>query len=135
MIGVIDEPPDFEQLARLGLGPEDLEPLDGGVLHPITRDGIKAAVQQELPQIRECYDAWLRQNPTLAGKIKVQFTITEIPGRDRARVMRVDIADAGFGHVMMEGCVRNVISGLRFERPRGGETRVSYPIDFSPEPK
>lgn len=134
---MIDEPPDFEQLARLGLGPEDIEPLDGGVLHPITREGIKDAVQQELPQIRECYEAWLRQNPTLAGKLKVQFTIAEIPGRERARVQRVDIADGGFGHVMMEGCVRNVFQGMRFERPRGGETRVTYPLSFenTPEPK
>lgn len=129
-LGTIDEEPDWAQLKALGLTPADLEPLDGGVLHPITRDGIKAAVQAELPQIRECYELWLRQNPALSGKMKVQFTIAEIPGRDRSKIVRVDVADGGLGHVMMEGCVRNVFKGLRFETPRGGETRVTYPLSF-----
>jgi hypothetical protein len=136
-IGTLDTEPDFQHLEALGLGPEDLEPLDGGVLHPVTKEGIKEAVQQELPQIRECYEAWLRQNPALAGKMKVQFTIMEIPGRDRAKVQKVEIADGGLGHLMMEGCVRNVFKGLRFETPRGGETRVTYPLNFEnkAEPK
>lgn len=128
--GTLDEEPDFQHLEALGLGPEDLEPLDGGVLHPVTKDGIKEAVKQELPAIRECYEAWLKQNPALAGKLKVQFTILEIPGRDRAKISRVDIADGGMGHLMMEGCVRNVFKSMRFETPRGGETRVTYPLNF-----
>ncbi len=126
----LDAVPDWEHLRALGLGPEDVEPLDGGVLHPITRDGIKGAVQAELPQIRECYQAWLQQDPSLSGKMKVEFTITEIPGRDRAKIMKVVVADGGMGHLAMEGCVRNVFKGMRFEAPLGGETRVTYPLVF-----
>ena len=128
--GALDPEPDFRHLEALGLTPEDLEPLDGGVLHPVTKDGIKEAVQPELPQIRECYEDWLKQNPNLAGKMKVQFTILEIPGRDRAKIQKVEVADGGMGHLMMEGCVRNVFKGMRFETPRGGETRVTYPLNF-----
>ncbi len=129
-VGQLDPEPDPFQLQALGLGPEDIEPLDGGVLHELTRDGIKGAITAELPQIRECYDGWLQQNPKLSGKMKVQFTIAEIPGRDRAKVMRVEIADGGMGHLAMEGCVRNVFKGMRFEKPAGGETRVTYPLSF-----
>ncbi|MDP3155388.1 MAG: AgmX/PglI C-terminal domain-containing protein [Archangium sp.] len=129
-VGQLDPEPDPFQLQALGLGPEDIEPLDGGVLHELTRDGIKGAITAELPQIRECYGGWLQQNPKLSGKMKVQFTIAEIPGRDRAKVMRVEIADGGMGHVAMEGCVRNVVKAIRFEKPAGGETRVTYPLSF-----
>ncbi len=133
-VGQLDSEPDPFHLEALGLEAADVEPLDGGVLHALTREGIKAAIAEGLPAIRECYDGWLQQNPALNGKMKVQFTIAEIPGRDRAKVMRVEIADGGMGHLAMEGCVGNVFKGMRFERPEGGETRVTYPLSFSPSP-
>jgi hypothetical protein len=129
--GELDPEVDPEHLKALGLGPEDLEPLDGGPLHALTREGIQKAVQEELPGIRECYEGWLQQNPALAGKMKVEFTIVEIPGRDRAKIIRVEVADGGMGHLAMEGCVRNVFKGMRFEAPKGGELRVVYPIQFA----
>jgi hypothetical protein len=128
--GELDAELDPARMAALGLDPDDIEPLDGGVLHPISRDGIKSAVQEKMPEIRECYEGWLEQNPALAGRMKVEFKIVEIPGRDRARVMSVEVADGGMGHVAMEGCVRNVFKSIRFETPRGGEIRVTYPLQF-----
>jgi hypothetical protein len=129
-LGQLDEEPDFAHLRALGLTEADIEPADGGALHALTREGIKGAIAEELPQIRECYEGWLQQNPNLSGKLKVEFTILEIPGRDRAKIQRVEIADGGMGHVAMEGCVRNVFKGMRFEAPRGGEMRVTYPLSF-----
>lgn len=131
--GQLDPDVDPDHLKALGLGPEDLEPLDGGPLHALTREGIKSAVAEELPGIRECYEGWLQQNPSLGGKLKVEFTISEIPGRARGKVMRVDIPDGGMGHVAMEGCVRNVFKGMRFEAPKNGEMRVTYPLNFAPK--
>lgn len=133
-LGELDPEPDVAQLKALGLGPEDLEPLDAGPLHALTRDGIKGAVAEELPAIKECYEGWLQQNPALSGKLKVEFTITEIPGRDRAKIMQVNIADGGMGHLAMEGCVRNVFKGMRFEAPKKGEMRVTYPLSFESKP-
>lgn len=132
--GELEPEVDPAHLKALGLGPEDVEPLDGGPLHALTRDGIKGAVAEELPAIKECYESWLQQNPALGGKLKVEFTIAEIPGRDRAKIMRVDIADGGMGHLVMEGCVRNVFKGMRFEAPQGGEMRVTYPLAFESTP-
>lgn len=126
----LDPEPDWQHLKALGLTEADIEPLDGGPLFALTRDGIKAAVTEGLPEIRECYEGWLQQNPSLSGKMKVQFNIAEIPGRDRAKVMRVEIADGGMGHIAMEGCVRNVFKNMRFEAPKGGELNVTYPLSF-----
>lgn len=130
----LDPEPDWEHLRALGLTEADVEPLDGGPLFALTREGIKSAVAEGLPEIRECYEGWLQQNPALSGKMKVQFNIVEIPGRDRAKVMRVEIADGGMGHIAMEGCVRNVFKNMRFEAPRGGEMSVTYPLSFESAP-
>ncbi|MDP1830354.1 MAG: AgmX/PglI C-terminal domain-containing protein [Archangium sp.] len=132
--GEPDPEVDSAHLQALGVRPEDFEPLDGGPLHALTRDGIRGAVAEELPAIRECYESWLQQYPTLGGKLKVEFTITEIPGRDRAKITRVEIPDGGIGHIPMEGCVRNVFKGMRFEAPRRGEMKVTYPLAFESTP-
>ena len=131
----LDPEAELEHLRALGLTEADLEPLDGGPLFALSKDGIKAAVAAGLPELRECYAGWLQQNPALGGKLKVQFDIIEIPGRERAKVMRVEISDGGMGHVAMEGCVRNVFKTMRFEAPPGGELRVNYPLSFEPRPK
>lgn len=130
----LDPEVDPEHLRALGLDEQDVEPADAGPLHAVDAKGIKAAVQEKLPEIKECYEGWLAQNPALSGKLKVEFRIGEIPGRDRAKVMDIDIPDGGMGHVAMEGCVKNVFAGLRFETPRGGELRVTYPLAFQSGP-
>ncbi len=128
----LEEPAiDHDHLAELGIDPSELEPLDGGVLHALSREGIRDAVREKLPEIRECYEGWLAQHPRLEGKLKVDFRIAEIPGRERGRVSQVTVLDGGLGHVAMEGCVRNVFKAMRFERPERGELRVTYPLDFS----
>lgn len=131
--GKLDDDVDPVQLAALGLTLEDREPEDAGVpIHPVTSDGIRAAVKAALPEIKECYDGWLQQNPDLGGRVKIKFRIAEIPGRDRAKVMDVDTADdAGVGNIAFEGCVKNVFKTLRFERPEDGEMSVTYPLVFS----
>ncbi len=134
-LGVLDPVPDPDQVRALGLDPDEvIEPVDGGPLHAISRDGIKGAVKEKLPEIKECYESWLQQDPTISGRMKVEFQIMEIPGRDRAKVMAVTVADGGLGHLAMEGCVRNVFKSMRFEAPRGGEVRVSYPLSFESHP-
>lgn len=127
----LDPVADPDRLRELGIPENAVEPEDAGVLHKLDRDGIKGAVQEKLPEIRECYQSWLQSNPQLAGKLKVEFQIVEIPGRERGKVQAIEIADGGVGHVAFEGCVRNVFGDMRFEAPKGGEMRVTYPIAFS----
>jgi hypothetical protein len=128
----LDPEVDPDHLRALGLGEDAIEPLDGGPLQALSREGIKRAVAERLPELRQCYRGWLQPNPALGGKLKARFTIAEIPGMNRAKIMSVDIADAGVGEGAMEDCVRNAFKTTRFETPRGGETRVTVPLDFKP---
>lgn len=98
---------------------------------PIDRDGIRGAVQEAIPQMRECYEAWVQQNPSIGGRVVVTFTIEAIQGEEGAKVVGAKVGDQGIGHAAMEGCVVNVFEDLRFERPADGKISVTYPVIFS----
>lgn len=128
----VAEPMDPDYLAAIGVDPAKVEePADAGPLFKVDKDGIRAAVKEKVPEIKECYDSWLRTNPDLGGKLKLTFTISEMPGKSRALVSDIDVLDGGIGHVAMEGCVKNVFSSMRFEVPEHGEMKVTYPLNFS----
>jgi hypothetical protein len=94
--------------------------------------GIKAAMSEARTEIQECYDAWLSANPQLAGKLLVGFVVRKNE-RGEVGIHETTIKDATSGNVMMNGCVANVIQGLRFEPPANGELKVTYPFRFDPE--
>lgn len=92
----------------------------------VDRDGIQGAVREAVPDIRECYAAWLRDNPELTGKITVRFSI-EARG-ERGEVTSAALISSDLAHPLMEGCVLNVMRGLAFEAPPDGKVDVSYPF-------
>jgi hypothetical protein len=96
----------------------------------VDRDGIQGAVREAVPDIRECYEGWLRANPALAGKVTVRFTIASDPDdAERGKVTRAALVASDVAHPLMEGCVLNVMSGLAFEAPSDGKPLdVNYPI-------
>lgn len=96
----------------------------------VDREGIQGAVREALPDIRECYSAWLRENPALAGKVTVRFTIED---RDEdGEVTSAAVVASDVEHPLMEGCVLNVMRGLAFESPGDEPITVSYPIVLMP---
>jgi len=107
-----------------------------------SREGIRAAIRAAIPDIRDCYDAWLQARPELGGRLAVRFTIEsaggEATGQDDgtdvpARVTNVRIVSSELDHGLLEGCVLNVTAGLRFRPPRGGKITVTYPFRFAPK--
>lgn len=96
------------------------------------RYGIKAAVAAAQPELKECYEAWLAADPTLGGKVVLQFTLRAAAEPDLpAEIVDVGMADSSVGHPMMEGCVLNAIQGLEFESPHGDDVKVRYPLSFA----
>jgi len=92
----------------------------------VDRDGIQGAVREAVPDIRECYAAWLRDNPELTGKVTVRFVIE---ARDeRGEVTSAALVSSDMAHPLMEGCVLNVMRGLAFDAPPDGRVEVNYPF-------
>jgi len=98
---------------------------------PTDPDGIRAAIGEAMPDLRECYAAWVQANPDLHGTIKARFTITPDDEGREGRVTDVVAADSTLEQPFLEGCVLNVLAGLRFEAPQGGPLTVSYPFVLS----
>lgn len=114
-----------------------LAPAQQRIQWPIDAEGIRAAVADSLPQIRECYEEWLKTNDAIKGKVKVQFTIEldespEALQKNRGKITAVEIKDSTLKHKLLEGCVGSVMGDLKFDAPQNGKTTVSYPIEFQP---
>jgi hypothetical protein len=107
------------------------ESADAGTPYKLNKDGIKAAIGEKIPELKECYSSWLEANPSLAGKMKVSFTIDTVPETGLGGVTQIEIADGGIDHFAMQGCVMNVFKDLRFEAPENGPLKVNYPLAFA----
>jgi hypothetical protein len=78
---------------------------------------------------RRCYENALRNNPTLNGRVAVQFTIEERGNVSGARATENTTGDAG-----LASCVVGVIRRLRWRQgPEGGSVQFSYPFIFAPQ--
>lgn len=86
-------------------------------------------IQKRLGQIKSCYERELRRNPTLAGKVSVEFTIQESGSVSGARAVENSTGDAA-----VASCVVGVISRFRFNPgPEGGSVNFRYPFVFEPQ--
>lgn len=87
---------------------------------------IKALVQKHQAEIKQCYEAGLREDPSLEGKVVVDFTIGSA-----GDVVQATIKESTLGREDIDACLINVVNGWRFEPPKGGGVvRVSYPFVF-----
>jgi hypothetical protein len=103
------------------------------VVHPPTSLGIQAAIQGGLDPLRSCYEAWLKADPELGGRIMVSFTIEpEEEDPAMARVSELEVYDSDFQHLPLEACTLSVFEELLFEAPEGGGVmKVRYPVVLS----
>ncbi len=87
-----------------------------------------------IPLARECYEAALEQNPSLAGKVMMTF---EIVGDESVGGV-VESAELGEGSTLddpeFNTCMRESMLSMVFEPPKGGgSVTVNYPIRFDPQ--
>lgn len=86
-------------------------------------------IKARIGAIRACYERELKRNPTLAGKVTIQFTIEE-----RGNVSGVKVTENSTGDSAVGQCVANAIQRFRFvPGPDGGSVTFSYPFVFAPQ--
>jgi uncharacterized Zn-binding protein involved in type VI secretion len=95
-----------------------------GVLAPTV---IQKVVRNSFDVFRTCYEAGLKRDPKLQGKVLVRFVI----GRD-GRVSDFKDGGSDIPDKAVSACVVSGFRGLTFPPPKGGIVTVMYPIAFSP---
>lgn len=88
---------------------------------------IQRIVRSNFGRFRVCYQAGLRDDPELAGRVTVKFVISR-SGTVSNVVATTDMADSAVAN-----CVSRAFYSLSFPQPEGGIVTVSYPIVFSPD--
>jgi hypothetical protein len=88
---------------------------------------IQRVVRQNFGRFRACYEAALRTNPNLAGRVAVRFVIGRDGSVGSAANGGSDLPDGG-----VVSCVVRAFHGLSFPAPESGIVTVTYPIAFSP---
>lgn len=84
------------------------------------KDVIQRTIQRNARKVRACYERALHADPSLEGKVVVQFHV----GVD-GRVMR----STASGMPAIDVCVASAVQSMVFPR-LSGETNVSYPFLF-----
>lgn len=86
-------------------------------------------IKQRIKSITRCYESELRKNPSLAGKVQVEFTIQQ-----RGNVTGAKATQNTTGSPAVAECVTRTISRFRFNPgPEGGSVTFRYPFVFQPQ--
>jgi hypothetical protein len=92
----------------------------------LSADAVRRTVGGALGGIKGCYERALRRNPTLGGRVTVQFTVG-----GGGRVVSASASNNTLTPDVGE-CIVARIRGLRFPPPEGGNVTFSYPFFFQP---
>jgi len=100
-------------------------PVDG----KIAREAISGVIRRHVDEVKACYERELSAQPTLAGRIDVEFTIGA-----SGQVVTSALVRSTIGNARFEACTLEAVRRWHFPKPRGGGiVIVNYPFTFTPE--
>ena len=102
---------------------DDIEAVDG----KIDKKSVQATIRRRQDGFLACYEAALKANSKLQGKLVVEFTI----GED-GKVVAASVVKDGLGSAEVATCVVGLLKRLRFPAPTDGEVTISNPFVFQP---
>ena len=91
----------------------------------MSREAVKRVIQQHLDEITYCYETALIANPSIKGKITMEWKI-----RMSGAVGEVRIKSSTVRSPEIYDCIKSAIKTWRFPQPVGNEVVVSYPFIF-----
>jgi len=96
--------------------------VEGGRVDP---QRIAREIRERRAAIASCYERALKQQPTLAGKLVVRFTIAPA-----GTVIGLELDEDTLGAPAVAACVRATIARWRFATVGDGPVEVSFPFVF-----
>ncbi|MBT8331512.1 MAG: AgmX/PglI C-terminal domain-containing protein, partial [Deltaproteobacteria bacterium] len=91
----------------------------------MSREAVKRVIEQHLDEITYCYETALISNPSLKGKITMEWKIRMSGGVGEVRIKSSTIKSPE-----IYGCIKSAIKTWQFPKPVGNEVVVSYPFIF-----
>ncbi|MBI4821590.1 MAG: energy transducer TonB [Deltaproteobacteria bacterium] len=93
----------------------------------LDREHIASVIRKNHPRFRFCYEKRLNANPTLGGKVSIEFTIAP-----NGAVANASVRESSVGDDEVSECVAKVMRTLQFDQPKGGGVViVTYPFVFT----
>lgn len=137
----ISRPADSSAGSPGGGGPGAIEPKGADPLAGLTGNGgggteskgrlppeqIQRTIKQHMGAFKQCYDAGLKKNPAMKGRLTMKFTI-DPEGRAKHAVA----AESSLGDDDVVACILGELRKLTFPKPEGGIVSVAYPLELSP---
>lgn len=104
-----------------------------GEVSELDKGYIRTQLAALLPLIKECYENALITQPTLAGKLVVDFTIIAEPDvGGLVSESAINDAHSTIADAPLRECVQETMYAAHFPAPLdGGEVRVTYPFEFA----
>lgn len=92
----------------------------------LDRDQIAAVVNRNMGQIRFCYEQGLQGDPSLNGRVAIDFTIS-----GAGQVSTAQVANTTLNSKMVEECIVMRLKTWKFPLPQGGvNVKVVYPFNL-----
>jgi hypothetical protein len=102
---------------------KDSAPVDvDGSLDPSV---IAREIRGRLGAIKACYEAGLKRNPNIGGKLQLRFEISSV-----GKVTSADIENDSMHDDEVASCIKSRVMTWRFPAPAGGSVQFSYPFIF-----
>ena len=99
---------------------------DAVVDEGLTKEEVAKVIHSHMNEIRYCYESAILKDPTLAGKVLIDFKINANGVVPSAGIAENSISDGQVGN-----CLTNKLRTWKFPQPRGGVVvAVSYPFIF-----
>ncbi len=94
----------------------------------LDKDIIRRIVRAHINEVRFCYNQGLVKDPTLEGKVSIQFTIGPT-----GKVPAAVVASETLGDKNVANCIAKAVKRWKFPKPSGGgNVVVTYPFKLEP---
>jgi TonB family protein len=92
----------------------------------IDRDAVAKCINSHLQEVRGCYERALIKDPGLAGKVVLEWTISQTGSVATAKTKSSSLRNSA-----VESCILSTLKTWQFPKPRGGVVIISYPFLFN----
>lgn len=100
----------------------------GEVRGALDKDIVRRVIRSHINQVRHCYNEGLVGDPSLRGRVSVQFSINGKGKVPMAVVAETSVKDPNVGR-----CIAKAVRRWKFPQPQGnGTVMVTYPFVLNP---